>query len=413
MPKRIHWTKGMRLTDEVMKASDQCFIDYVKNAFILTSSGRFGLLPSSTPFNISLDISNEMIDVNSLNCTAVTCGGDLIEAQYGSQYNNSFDTRVQIPADDDVSEYILTINVDRDKWSDKNNGYEEQAYLFKLIPVNSPIGDNSIPIARIVYNAHDGWHIDDKEFVPPCMVVGAHEKFMDLLSSFQDVLFAINQKVLDSLKFSNKNVFMVFWPIIRQLMIDADKEGGFMTPMALLAKVQKCVSAFTCACDLDESINIENADNLNQYIVRPFSYKEAYSTIKEGIDICFRIRENIDNLQTAPVQPSPSPGLPEAPTIDRAQMIKRCSNKTTKVQIINNTPGATVYYTIDGSEPNESSFKGVNVTLENGFKKARVSEADRVVTIKAKAVLNGISSPTSTFQITMIKDISIWTGFEI
>ena len=53
------------------------------------------------------------------------------------------------------------------------------------------------------------------------------------------------------------------------------------------------------------------------------------------------------------------------------------------------------------------------MTLQNGFKKARVAEPDMTVTIKAKAVLNGVSSPTSTFQVTLIKDISIWTGFEI
>ena len=46
MPKRIHWTKGMRLTDDVMRASDQCLIDFAKNAFIMASSGRFGLLPT-------------------------------------------------------------------------------------------------------------------------------------------------------------------------------------------------------------------------------------------------------------------------------------------------------------------------------------------------------------------------------
>ena len=76
-----------------------------------------------------------MVDVVSLNCTAITSGGDLIEAHYDTKYNNSFDTRIQIPAENDVKEYMLTINVDCDKWSDTNNGYEEQAYSFKLIPV--------------------------------------------------------------------------------------------------------------------------------------------------------------------------------------------------------------------------------------------------------------------------------------
>ena len=389
MPKRIHWTKGMRLTDEVMRASDQCFIDYAKNAFILASSGRFGLLPTSKPFELSLDISNGMVDVVSLSCTAITSGGDLIEAHYDTKYNNSFDTRLRIPAEDDIKEYILTINAESDKWSDTNNGYEEQAYSFKLIPVQSPIGGNALPIAHIVDSEYGGWRIDDIEFVPPCLFVSAHPRFSELLDELRSTLVAIDRKVADTIKAGNKNVFIVFWPIIQQLLIEVDKEGGSMSPIDLMAKLQKCVSAFLCGCDLDENLNIENAETLRGYIVRPFNYKEAYTVIKEGLGICFRISENIGNLQTAPAPKPVEPGLPEAPTIDPAQMTIRCSTGTAKVQLINNALGATVYYTTDGSEPNETSKKGLSVLLQNGFRKERVNEPDKTVIIKAKAVLNG------------------------
>ncbi len=413
MPKRIRWTKGMRLTDEVMRASDQCFVDFAKNAFILACSGRFGLLPAAEPFEISLDISNGMVDIVSLNCTAITSGGDLIEAHYDTRYNNSFDTRIPIPVENDVTEYILTINAEGGKWSDTNNGYEEQAYAFKLIPVNSPIGDNALPIAHIVDSEYGGWRIDDVEFVPPCLFISAHLKFKELLDEFHSILSVIDQKIAGLSKIGNRNVFIILWPIIQQLLIEVDKEKDTLSPIILMEKVQKCVSAFICACDLDDNLNIENADALRGYVVRPFNYKDAYVAIKEGLGICFRISENIENLQVIPTPVPTVSGAPAAPTIDPEQTIKRCSNRTAKVQLTNNAPGATVYYTIDGSEPSESSQKGLHVTLQNGFKKARVAEPDMTVTIKAKAVLNGVSSPISTFQITLIKDISIWTGFEI
>lgn len=412
MPKRIRWTKGMRLTDEVMRASDQCIIDFAKNAFIVATSGRFGLLPTSKPFELILDISNGMVDVESLRCTAITRGGDLIEAHYDTNFNNSFDTRVQIPVDNDVNEYILTINVEDDNWSDTNNGYEEQAYFLKLIPVNSPAGDNAMPIARIVNSDYRGWQIDD-EFVPPCLLVSAHPRFKELFEEFCSTLAEIDQRVYGLLKAGNKNVFIVFWPIVQQLLIEVDKERDVMSPFSLMEKVQKCVSAFLCACDLDENLNIENAETLRGYIVRPFNYKDAYNAIKEGIGICFRISENMENLQTTPAFSTPEPGLPESPTINPAQMTIRCSSKTVKVQLTNNAPGATVYYTIDGSEPTETSKKGLTVIIQNGFKKERVNEPNKTATIKAKAILNGISSRTSTFQITLIKDITIWNGYEI
>lgn len=412
MPKRIRWTKGMRLTDEVMRASDQCVIDFVKNAFILATSGRFGLLPTSTPFELSLDISNGMVDVVSLNCSAITSGGDLIEAHYDTKFNNSFDTRIQIPVENDVAEYILTINADGDKWSDTNDGYEEPAYSFRLIPVNSPIGEHSLPIAHIVDSEYGGWRIDDVEFAPPCILVSAHPKFNELLDEFHSTLNSIDKKVASLLN-GNRNVFIVFWPIIQQLLIEVDKERDAISPITLMEKVQKCISAFLCACDLDENLNIENSETLRGYIARPFNYRDAYATIKEGIGVCFRISENIENLQTTPAPQPAAPGLPEAPTINPSQMTIQCSTRTAKVQLINNAPGATVYYTTDGSEPTEASKKGLVVVVQNGFKKERVNEPDMTVTIKAKAVLNGVSSRINTFQITLIKDISIWNGYEI
>ena len=409
MPKRICWTRGMRLTDEVMKASDQCSLDIVNNAFVLASAGRFGLLPSSRPFELSLDVVNGMVDVSSLNCTAITRSGHLIEARYDTRFNNSFDTRVPLPAEYGMSQFVLTINVQEDQWTDTNDGYEEQAYSFQLVPIDTPIGDNSMPIAIIREGELD------VSFVPPCVLLSAHPKYKELLTEFLDILKSIDQKAVALLKTSAKSVLGIFWPIIQQLLIEVDKEGSVMTPMALMARVQRCVSAFNCACALDDNLSIENADMLRQYVNRSFNYKDAYQTIKEGIDICFRICENVDNLQTHQdtVYQPPRTDYPAAPTIDPSQLVKKCANKNVRIQLINNTPGARVYYTVDGSEPTESSKAGLNVTIENSFKKARVKEPDQVVTIKAKAVINGTSSPTSTFNVTLVKDISIWTGIEI
>lgn len=404
MTKRICWKKGMRLTDEVLRASDDSTIELVGNSLALAAAGRFGLLPS-THFDLSVNISKGLVDVESLNCTAVTKSGNVIDAHYDTKFTNSFDTRIQIPEGSDEKEYVLTINY-TGQWKDSNDGYEEPIYTFSLMASNSSIPSNSLPIARIVDEY--GWRVDEIDFVPPCLFVSSHQKYNELLKQFSDVLTEIDNKAKNLLHSNGKDIIRVFWPIVQQLMITVNKEQDLMTPMGLLANVQKCVSAFTCACELDDYIDLADADRFRDYIYAPYNYKDSYQRIKEGLNLCFSINEKVSKLNEGPQAPSTI----EAPTIANSQLIKRCTNSKARIQVTNNVSGATVYYSIDGSEPSHS-LKGQDIQLESGFNNLRKREPDKIVMVKLKAVLNGIESNTNTYEITLQKDIERWTGIEI
>ena len=404
MIKRICWKKGMRLTDEVLRASDDSTIELVGKSLALAAAGRFGLLPS-THFDLSVNISKGLVDVESLNCTAVTKSGNVIDAHYDTKFTNSFDTRIQIPEGNGEKEYVLTINY-TGQWKDSNDGYEEPIYTFSLMASNSSIPSNSLPIARIVDEY--GWRMDEIDFVPPCLFVSSHQKYNELLKQFSDVLTEIDNKAKNLLHSNGKDIIRVFWPIVQQLMITVNKEQDLMTPMGLLAHVQKCVSAFTCACELDDYIDLADAEKFRSYIYAPYNYKDSYQRIREGLDLCFSINEKVSKLDEGPQVPS----IIDAPTIANSQLIKRCTNSKTRVQVTNNVSGATVYYSIDGSEPSQS-LKGQDIQLESGFNNLRKREPDKVVMVKLKAVLNGIESNTNTYEITLQKDIERWTGIEI
>ena len=397
----------MRLTDEILRASDNCTIEMIGNALLLAASGRFGLLPSLTPFELSLNINNGIIDVEQLNCLALTKGGVIIDANYDTRYTNTFDTRVQLPEDHGENEYILTINSNENQWQDTNDGYEEPVYSFSVFSSNSPLPYNSIPIARIV-NEY-GWRVDEIDFVPPCVFLSSHQKYMDLLRQFVGLLSEIDRKAWSLLQSNGKNAMRIFLPVIQQLMITMDKEYESMSPMCLLANVQKCVSSFTCACELDDYLNLVDAERFKNYIYAPYNYKDAYQRIKEGLELCFSINEKVGKFDSAPQ----SPTTIDAPIIDNSQLIKRCTNSKARVQVINNVSGATVYYTVDGGEPTEHSKSGQVIQIDSGFNNTRKREPDKIVTVKVKAVLNGVSSNTNTYEITLQKDIERWTGIEI
>jgi uncharacterized protein YkwD len=89
-----------------------------------------------------------------------------------------------------------------------------------------------------------------------------------------------------------------------------------------------------------------------------------------------------------------TPPPPPPPTTVAAPTLTRLSNYYgyLRVQIVNNAAGATVYYTTNGTEPttSSSSFTGTSrlIYLYN----------TGVRTVKAKALLNGVWSSTTTGQ---------------
>ena len=401
MTKRICWKKGMRLTDEILKSSDKCHLESLNQAFVLASNGRFGLLPSNREFEISLSVSKNIIDVEALNCLAITKSGNIIDINYDTSFTNNFDTRLTIPSNDEES-YILCVET-KDSWKETFNGYCEPEYKFSLIQENCMLSEEMFPVARII-NEY-GWRLDEINFIPPCLFISSHPEYKKHLTSFENILKVSNRQLLDSTNSDCKTAISIFWPIVEQLNIIIDKEVELMTPMMLLGNIQKFISGFLCACTLDEGLNLMEADTYRNFVDAQFNYKEVNSRIKEGLSLCNAICEKVGKFKDFTHVEEKI----EAPTISNANLFKKCTNSKVRIPVENNTPGATIFYTIDGSEPTSSSNTGNTIVFASGFVGGRDKEEDdKYVVVKVKAVLNGISSITNTYKIRLQKDVKHW-----
>lgn len=411
MPKRIDWKQGMRLTAEVLVASDNCTLELIGKALALAANGRFGLLPAEHPFHLELNISKNFVDVEELECLGLTKGGDLIDVHCDTRYSTSFNPRVPLPLSEgeEVDEYLLTINAVPGEWQEVNDGFQSPRYIFSLVSPKKPLSDHALPIARIVNEREYGWHIDDINFVPPCLYVSAHRNYMELLERFRQLLRSIDENVRRQLQSDGKYVMRIFWPVVCDLLITTDKERDAMTPMQLFGCVQKCVSAFTCACELDDYLRLGDAATFYSYVAAPYNYKDSYDKIQEGLELCLSIDKKVTDFQAR----ADVPEKPAAPTVADVHLTKRCTNNKVNLPVTNNAPGAIVYYTTDGSEPGPTSPSGTNITVLTGFTNDRKREEDKVVVIKVKGVLNGTSSDTNTYRIVLKKDIERWTGVQI
>ena len=410
--RRISWKRGMRLTDDILRASDECTSEFIGRALILAAGGRFGLLPSSRPFELTVNIGGNVIDVESLSCLAVTKGGLLIDVQYDTKYTNSHDTRVIIPEGINTQEFILTLNANPSQWIETQDGFEEPVYTFSLLASEMPVPDNALPIGRIVEDC--GWRLDDVDFVPPCLLVSSHYKYVELLKRFSDLLATIDTKAQSYISSSGKNAIRIFWPVIQQLRIAVSKEIDMMTPMTLLSNVQKCVSAFTCACDLENSITLANDKMFKNYVLAPYNYQDAYVRIKVGLELCFSIAQMVENLESKKEEPkAPRQEKLKAPFIDEDQLFQNCKKRDVSIPVILPTPKAKVFYSTDGSEPSRALPAHGKIIVSNNFNKRKVAEQDQELTVKLKAVMNGTSSDTATYVITLHKDYKDWDGYTI
>ena len=406
MTKRICWKKGMRLTDEILRASDESTFELMGHALVLAATGRFGLFPSAQPFELSLNITQGIVDVVSLDCLGITKGGHLIDVHYDSKFTNAFNIRIPIPEGTGEKVFMLTVTPSDGRWRDTNDGFEVPEYTFALMAQNSPLPPNSLPIARIV-NDH-GWHHDEVDFLPPCLFVSSHRKYGELLRRFSDLLKAIDAKACKLKHSVGKDAVRIFWPVVQQLMITANKECDTLTPMQLLANIQKCASAFLCACALDEVLELTDEDRFRNFVYAPYDYQNAYQLIRQGLDLCYAISEKVEKMAEAQIEDTPT--AVAAPTIEASQLQKRCTSNKTRVVVTNNAPGATVYYTTDGSMPTQSSASGTTISLDNGFENNRRREPDKIVVVKVMACLDGATSAVNKYEITLQKDISAWMG---
>ena len=421
--KRIAWKRGMRLTDDILRASDENMRELLGKAFVLSSVGRFGLLPSSKPFEISLNVGKNILSVESLTCLAVTKNGMLIDAQYDTRFSNNYDTQLTIPDMPGVEEYILTIETQDGRWKETADGFEEPIYSFSLISPDSAVPDNAMPIARIVDEY--GWRCDDIDFVPPCLFVASHYKYRELLQRFEEVLSMLDVKSQMTITSGARNIITIFWPLIQQLRISADKERDLLTPMMLLSNVQKCVSAFTCACSLDDTIELSDAKMFQSYVLAPYSYKEAYQRIKVGLDICFSIVEKIEKI-AANVPEKPEPAHPQkethrlaSPMLPPDVLMQVCNTSESIIPVLHDNASVNIFFTTDGSNPTPRSNKatktrdGYKIKFDNGFRKEKGKENEKNIIIKLLAIVGDEKSDVVSYSITLKKDLKFRNAIPI
>lgn len=312
----------MRLTAEILKASDICTDKLIFQSMALAAAGRFGIIPSNRKFKISLNFNKNYVEIEQLECLAITRGGNLIDICFDTRYSNPYETRLTLPGTDE-NVYILTVMESKDSWKETTEGYIEPSYTFHLISDNSSLSDDAFPIARIVREV-SGWQVDTLDFVPPCLYISSHPDYESLCTQFANILNAAEKNIFTCRQAACTNALTIFWPAVQLLKITMDKDKDTMTPMMLFGNVQKFVSAFSCACTLDPLLNLADYEKYAYYINAPYDYRNVLQKIKEGLELSMEITNKVLAFKEIIIEePEPEPEPIPQPKSEPAKPSRR------------------------------------------------------------------------------------------
>lgn len=319
MPLKVTWKKGMRLSTDVFDALDASFDENIRLSNIIATGSRFGLIPANKPFELSVNISNSVLEVVSLSCHGVTKSGKIVDIDFDSNYTNTFDTRVSLPSSNNEDAFLLIIRFHDKQWREVNEMYSEPEYTFELIGENSLIDSDSLPIGLLV-NQY-GWRLDETEFVPPCLYANAHPKFVEQLNRAKIILKSISDRCLKAQDCVARHLIGSIWQSVADSYISIDKGQDSLSPAKLFELLQKIIVSFMIRCSIDEYISLEHVEPFVSYYQRPFDVKHLYRDIQKGLELCNEISIKMDEVcamteikktTTTPVEnPKPKPPTPD------------------------------------------------------------------------------------------------------
>lgn len=309
----------MRLSTDVFDAMDAYTNEGLCLSNIIATGGRQGLVAASTPFELSLNIGNNIVEILSLSCRGVTRGGSIIDIEFDSNFNHTWDTRLVFEADNPEQALLLVVKMHPGKWREVNEMLSEACYTFSLVAENSPLDANSLPIGRIV-NEY-GWRLDETRFVPPCLFVNAHPAYVQLAVRAKTVFDSIGAMCRGAQSCVARHLLSTVWQAADDNRTDIETAGDALTPWQLLDALKKMSAAFIRGCALDDYVTLEDAALFESFASKPLDNSHIFNDLHRGLELCEQIVIKMETVSQMS-QPQVVPPLPTEPMVQKSPQPK-------------------------------------------------------------------------------------------
>jgi len=338
----VNWIDGMKINKNHFIAMENAFSDQVKDAIgYRITKNNFGLLPplygNNSSVKIVLNVDNQnSIRLKVFECRAITPSGARIELFENSPdiYNFNYtypETAYELDATKEVILYVA-LSVDpfiRIPVGNADPSEEPPRYPYTLpeikvhiIPENQltkkELGPNFLTIGRII--KVDGKPEIDKEYIPPCTSVQAHNQLARLHAEFDRFLGQLELDVIKILKkIHEKEQSNLLALVVAQLteylmfflstnILDFRLKVADQTPLAMFETIARCARLIKNSIDSNSTKAKEELLNyfaewcslsqgeIDEMLINTVNFQYEHTRIHETVVIMTKFAEVISTL---------------------------------------------------------------------------------------------------------------------
>ena len=176
---RINWRPGMELTTQTFLDMDEN-LDFRQQTAIRAALGDhcIGLLPDM-PFDNSGMFYTNRYEMQRLQCTALLPSGRIIQVDEP--------VSISIPMVFGDS-YYLTVGIGEGKvpFEKKDIKYIRPQYSYAIMTLEDVLNSDVFPVVR--FTVKDGTFSEDKDFIPPCLLISCDKRFEGYRDRYADLL---------------------------------------------------------------------------------------------------------------------------------------------------------------------------------------------------------------------------------
>ena len=277
---RVAWQAGMRLTDEIFRASDEYYLSCLQPLYSVLVNGDYGFL--TLPI-FRYELTESTLSVTELDASAISYSGKLIRLSFTREERALFQN-INLPST--TEPIVLFIDNTSDKTikvtdSEKSVPLCDADYHI-LVKLESEHYNNpdAIPFARFIYK--HGWS-QDPGFIAPCISLRSNGALLRAASNYVVELESVIKALKNAIDTGQYVMIMSALPLLVRITVEVQKESDKMTPRHLITLMQEGVQILLTLSEIEDAVIVPERERCLAFVESHYTPYIISELITEGI----------------------------------------------------------------------------------------------------------------------------------
>ena len=277
---RVAWQAGMRLTDEIFRASDEYYLSCLQPLYAVLVNGDYGFL--GLPI-FRYELTESALSVIKLEADAICYSGKLIRLSYSREERTLFQNISLLDTTEPLILYIdaaseKTVNVSQ---NETHVPLCDADYQILIRPENEHYNNpDAVPLARFTYK--HGWSADPT-FIAPCISLRANGMLLRSASNYVVELERLIKALQESKDTTQFLLVMSAIPVLTRIAVEVEKESDKMSPRHLITLMQEGIQALLALLEMEKGVTVPEMERCVSFVGSHYTPYLISEMINEGI----------------------------------------------------------------------------------------------------------------------------------